>query len=65
MWKCVYLPWHKLRIDKIFKTGGKQVNCTCGKIYAMNDRTKSFLDWDSDFDELYTDVPYIQRKYEK
>ena len=55
MWKCLYLPWHKLKVNKQYETGGKQIKCSCGKLYAMLDRTKSFLEWDDDFTELYKD----------
>lgn len=55
MWKCIYLPWHKLRIKKKFSNYSRQVECSCGKLYAMHDGVRTILPWDGSFDELYKD----------
>lgn len=43
---------------------GVQVKCSCGKLYAMNSGTRSFLDWDGEFESLYRDEPFT-RGYKK
>ena len=48
---CIILPWHKLKMGKHFSKDRKKVSCSCGKLYAMNYKLKSFLPWDCDFFE--------------
>lgn len=63
MWKCLYLPWHKLRINKKYKElEGYQVKCSCGKLYAMHDGVRTILDWDESFERLYRDCTVIKHQ---
>lgn len=46
--------YHKLFVERHLGNGSRKIGCTrCGKHWAMNDETKSFLEWDGDFEQLY------------
>lgn len=50
---CTVLK-HKYIVERELNYGARKVACTrCGKRWAMHDGTRSFLEWDSDFEELY------------
>lgn len=54
MWRCVYLPWHKMRVSKRYKyRAGYQVKCSCGKLYTMHDGVKTIVPWNNEFEHLY------------
>lgn len=44
---------HKYVVEMVFSPTYRKVGCTrCNKKWAMNDRVKSLLPWDGDFEEL-------------
>lgn len=45
---------HKYFVDQIFNRHSRKVGCArCNGRWAMNDQTRSFLEWDSDLEELH------------
>lgn len=64
MWKCIYFPWHKMRTNKIYETGGEQIICSCGRKYAMSARTRSLLHWNGSFEALYEKIRVIKNNSE-
>lgn len=54
-----FLCWmlgHKLVITQKFSVSERRCYChRCADMFAMNDSTKSFLPWDSDFHQMYED----------
>lgn len=52
-WICS-LFGHQYGVVKEFTPFERMLGCKrCRKTWAMNDKTQSLLDWDSDFTELY------------
>ncbi len=45
---------HKYVVARVFNPGARQVGCTrCNRKWAMHDETKSFVDWDGEFEKMY------------
>jgi hypothetical protein len=50
---CVILG-HIYVIEKVMNYGARKIGCTrCGNQWAMHDGTRSFVEWDGEFDSLY------------
>jgi hypothetical protein len=48
---------HDLYVIQEFSPHARRVGCTrCNKTWAMNDNCRAFLEWDSEFEELYRDT---------
>lgn len=45
---------HRYVVERVLSPGARKVGCTrCMKHWAMHDATRSFLEWDSDFEAMY------------
>lgn len=45
---------HKYVVTRKFNLSARQVGCTrCNRLWAMDDRTRSFVEWDGEFEEMY------------
>lgn len=49
-----FLFGHKYYVARVMNPRARKVGCArCGKFWAMHDPTRSFLEWDGEFEELY------------
>jgi hypothetical protein len=45
---------HFYVVERVLNQGARKVGCTrCGRHWAMHDGTRSFVQWDSEFEALY------------
>ena len=45
---------HRFVVERVLNERSRKVGCTrCGRAWAMHDPTKTFVPWDSEFEELY------------
>lgn len=45
---------HRYVVERMLNEGARKVGCTrCGRHWAMHDGTRSFVEWDGEFDALY------------
>lgn len=48
---------HKLRVVQVFSPSSRKCECArCDTYFAMEDKYQAFLEWDSDFEDLYANV---------
>lgn len=48
---------HKYYVVRLFSPWSRQVGCrSCDKLWAMNDDTRSFLEWGTGFESLYRTI---------
>lgn len=46
---------HKYVVERVLNAGARKVGCTrCNKHWAMHDGTRSFVEWDEEFEEFYS-----------
>lgn len=46
---------HRYIVERVLNKGARKVGCTrCKSHWAMHDETHSFVEWDSEFEELYS-----------
>jgi len=54
---CRLLKRHDYFVIKHFSKTVRKVGCRrCGRKWGMNDRVKTFLEWDGDLAELHEDI---------
>ena len=45
---------HRYVVERVMNPGARKVGCTrCGKQWAMHDETRSFVQWDGEFEAFY------------
>lgn len=45
---------HRYVVERVLNHGARKVGCTrCGRHWAMHDGTRSFVQWDGEFEALY------------
>ena len=45
---------HRYVVERVLNHGARKVGCTrCGRHWAMHDGTRSFVEWDGEFEALY------------
>jgi hypothetical protein len=45
---------HKYVVERVLNEHARKVGCTrCSKHWAMHDPTRSFVEWDGEFEEMY------------
>jgi hypothetical protein len=52
MWRCLWLPWHRLKVVKRVSRDSDHVRCSCGREYGMNHHVRAFVPW-SDVASFY------------
>ena len=46
---------HKYVVERVLNEGARKLGCTrCNRKWAMHDATKSLVDWDGEFEEMYS-----------
>ena len=45
---------HRYVVERVLNAGARKVGCTrCGRHWAMHDGTRSFVQWDGEFEAFY------------
>ena len=45
---------HRYVVERVLNHGARKVGCTrCGRHWAMHDETRSFVEWDGEFEAFY------------
>ena len=60
-----YVLGHRYVLERRLGFGARKVGCTrCRKHWAMHDSTRSLLDWDQDFENLYAPDGILAKAYD-
>ncbi len=51
-WRCLWLPWHKLRVEKKYSSTVYKMRCSCGRRYGVHTEQKCVLPWDAELKEV-------------
>lgn len=53
-WIACMVVGHQYRVLRRMNPGARKVGCDrCGFTWAMHDRTRAFVPWDSEFEAMY------------
>ena len=57
---------HRYVVERVLNAGARKVGCTrCNRKWAMHDRTRSFVPWDGEFEELYAEGGLLAQEQTK
>jgi hypothetical protein len=56
---------HKYTVEKHLSHYARKIGCTrCNRKWAMNDQIKAFVEWDGEFEEMYSAHGVLGQKEE-